>query len=144
MVNSTCEFYDIISAIFDLGKETCTFLPFFYAFTGCDTVSSFFSKGKCRAWDAWHQSEQKDVLTKASTELGKKPSTLSLDQINVLEKFVLEIYTVRKEDSLIQARLDKFMMSTDNDLRKLAPSREALIYHKSEHAIKLVIYGQTR
>ena len=68
-------------------------------------------------------------MTKASTELGKKPSRLSLDQINVLEKFVLEIYTVPKMDSLIQARLDKFMMSTDNDLRKLPPSREALIHH---------------
>ena len=56
------------------------------------------------------------------SELGNKPSRLSLDQINVLEKFVLEIYTVPKMDSLIRARLDKFMMSTDNDLRKLPPS----------------------
>ena len=63
MVNSACEYYDVISAIFDLGKETCNSLPFFYAFTGCDTVSRFFSKGKCRACDAWHQSKQKDVLT---------------------------------------------------------------------------------
>ena len=77
-------------------------------------------------------------------ELQNKPSRLSLDQKNVLEKFALEIYAVCKVDSLTQAHLDKFMMSTDNDLRKLAPSREALIYHKSEHAIKLVIYGQTR
>ena len=61
MVNSPCEYYDVISAIFDLRKETCNALPFFYAFTRCDTVSSFFSEGKCRAWDAWHQSEQKDV-----------------------------------------------------------------------------------
>ena len=85
-------------------------VSFFYAFTGCDTVSSFFSKGKCRAWGAWHQK------TNLFSELGNKPLRLSLDQINVLEKFVLEIYTVRKVDSLTQVRLDKFMMSTDNDL----------------------------
>ena len=66
----------------------------FYAFTRCDTVSSFFSKGKWRAWDAWHQSEQKDILTNVFSELGNKPSRLSLDQINVLKKFVLEIYAV--------------------------------------------------
>ena len=129
MVKSACEYYDVISAIFDLGKETCNALSFFNAFTGCDTVSSFFSKGKCRPWDAWHQSEQKDVLSNLFSELGNKPSRISLDQINMLEKFVLEIYAVRKVDSLTQARLDKFMMSTDNDLQKLLPSREALIHH---------------
>ena len=100
MVNSACEYYDVISAIFDLGKETCNALSFFNAFTGCDTVSSFFSKGKCRPWDAWHQSEQKDVLSNLFSELGNKPSRISLDQINMLEKFVLEIYAVRKVDSL--------------------------------------------
>ena len=52
MVNSACEYYDVISAIFDLGKETCNILTFFNAFTRCKTVSSFFSKGNYRAWDA--------------------------------------------------------------------------------------------
>ena len=55
-------------------------------------------------WDAWHQSEQKDVLTNVFSELRNKPLTLSLDQINVLEKFVLDIYAVRKLDSLTQDR----------------------------------------
>ena len=68
-------------------------------------------------------------MTDVFSELGNKPSRLSLDPINALEKFVLEIYAVRKVDSLTQARLDKFMMSTDNDLRKLPHSPEALIHH---------------
>ena len=51
MVNSAHQYY-VISAIVDLGKETCNALPIFYAFTGCDTVSSLFSKRKCRAWEA--------------------------------------------------------------------------------------------
>ena len=64
--------------------------------------------------------------------LGNKPSRLSLDQINGLEKFVLEIHAVHKVDSLTQANLDKFMMSTDNDLQKLPPSQEALIHHTKQ------------
>ena len=56
MVNSVCQ-YDIIGIVRAFGKETCDALPFFYAFTGCDTVSSFFSKDKCRAWDVWQNSE---------------------------------------------------------------------------------------
>ena len=47
----------------------------------------------------------------------------------MLEKFVLEIYAVRKVDSLTQVRLDKFLMSTGNDLRKFPPNRQALIHH---------------
>ena len=77
----------------------------------------------------YYQSNQKDALTNVFSELGNKPSRHLLDQINVLEKFVLEICDVRKVDSLTQARLDKFMTSTDNDLRKLRPCRAALIHH---------------
>ena len=29
MVNSACEYYDVNSAIFDLGKEKCNAVPFF-------------------------------------------------------------------------------------------------------------------
>ena len=66
------------------------------------------------------------------SELENKPLRLSLDQINVLEKFNYEIYVVHKVGSLTQARLDKFMMSKDNNLRKLPSSQEASIYHKKQ------------
>ena len=36
-----------------LGAEKAYFLPVFHAFTGCDTVSAFHSKGKNTAWDTW-------------------------------------------------------------------------------------------
>ena len=62
-------------------------------------------------------------------ELQNKPSRLSLDQKNILEKFALEIYAVCKVDSLTQTHLDKFMMSTDNDPQKLPTSREASIHY---------------
>ena len=41
MVNSACEYYDVISAIFDLGTETCNALSFFYVFTGSETACNF-------------------------------------------------------------------------------------------------------
>ena len=36
-----------------LGEEICMALPFWYAFTGCDTVSQFAGRGKKTAWKAW-------------------------------------------------------------------------------------------
>ena len=36
-----------------LGDDVCAALPFWYAFTGCDTVSSFGGRGKKLCWDVW-------------------------------------------------------------------------------------------
>ena len=110
-------------------------MPFHFVMHSLDVnlMWSFFSKGKFRALNAFHQSEHKYVLTNGFPKLGNKPSRLSLDQINILEKIFLEIYAVQKVDSLTQARLDKFLMSTKNNLRKLPPSREAL-FHRTKRA----------
>ena len=43
-VNATCAF---------LGPQKSRALPMFHSFTGCDTTSCFFGKGKKSAWDAW-------------------------------------------------------------------------------------------
>ena len=37
----------------NLGDDMCAALPFWYAFTGCDTVSSFCGRGKKICWNAW-------------------------------------------------------------------------------------------
>ena len=36
-----------------LGLEKSTALPIFHSFTGCDTTSAFFGKGKRSAWEVW-------------------------------------------------------------------------------------------
>ena len=39
--------YNVLSLIWDLTIDVCKALPYFYAFTRCDTMSSFNGKGKC-------------------------------------------------------------------------------------------------
>jgi uncharacterized ParB-like nuclease family protein len=41
--------HDIVRSLGPRSKA----LPFFHAFTGCDTVSAFVGKGKKTAWQAW-------------------------------------------------------------------------------------------
>ena len=82
MVNSNQEYYNITAAVDLLGTDTCKALPFLYAFSGCDIVSSFFSKGKCKAWDAWQQSVNKDELTDLFIKLGDKPAGVTSDQMS--------------------------------------------------------------
>ena len=57
------KYYNIREITKSLGKEVCLALPFFYCLTGCDTVSSLNGKGKCKAWDAWFNSNNKDEFT---------------------------------------------------------------------------------
>ena len=128
MIQSNPPYYDITSAAQILGKEICDVLPFMYAFSGCDIVSSFFSKSKYKAWDVWQQSKQKDELSLFFSELGKEPNDITSTQIDKLEKYVLDLYNIR-EDTLAKGRMDRFEMSTDNDIRKLPPCKDALLQH---------------
>ena len=50
-------------------------------------------------------------------------------QLKKIEEFVCLVYGVSEKNSLGAHRLSKFQKSTDDDLRKLPPSREALWQH---------------
>ena len=79
-------------------------------------------------YDVWLLSVYKDELTEVFIQLGKSPAEITSDQIDILERYMLEVYGSRAT-SLADARLDKFNKSTDNDLRSLPPSRDALRQH---------------
>ena len=59
LINSD-KYYDIKTIIRALGPDICRALLFFYALSGCDIVSSFFGKGKCKMFDVWLHSINKD------------------------------------------------------------------------------------
>ena len=63
-------------------------LPYFYAFTECDTVSSFNGKGKCTFFDTWMESEKKSDLAKTFIKLGNMPESINSDDKNILEFLV--------------------------------------------------------
>ena len=44
-------YYDMRTMILALDHAIYVSFPFFYVFTGCDTVSSFYSNEKCKRWD---------------------------------------------------------------------------------------------
>ena len=115
-------------------------LPFFYAFTECDTVFSFYDKGKCKAYDVWVKSERKDDFTDVFAEFGEKPTNVTSDHIELLESFVLQLYGSR-HGTLGAARLDKFKKSTYNDLRLLPPSKDALCQHIYISIVLLIKLG---
>ena len=122
------KYYNIVEISKSLGKEVCLALPFFYCLTGCDTVSSLTGKGKCKGWDTWFNSKNKDEFTNVFKELGNQPKEITSYQMDKVEEFIRLLYAV-SETSLAADRLKKFQKSTDDDLRKLPPSKEALLQH---------------
>ena len=96
--------------------------------TGCDTVSSLTGKRKCKAWDTWFNSKNKDEFTSVFNELGNQPVEITAAQLDKLEEFLRQLYSIT-ENSLGAHRLSKFQKSTDDDLRKLLPSKEAFLQH---------------
>ena len=86
-------FYNTNKIAEELGERKCRALPFFYALTGCDIVSSFFNQGKCKFWDQWTESREEEPLTTVFMELSDKANALTEEQISVIEQFTGFVYS---------------------------------------------------
>ena len=82
-------YYGIRAIIQELESNICRALPFFYTLSGCDTVSSFYGKGKCKSYEVWLKSSQKDDLTEVFIQLGETPAEVTPNMMKVLESYVL-------------------------------------------------------
>ena len=71
-----------------LGEEICRAVLFWYAFTGCDTVSQFLGKGKKTAWNTWGRF-MKAAETSLRLSCVSKPSE---SDIKIIENFVVLMY----------------------------------------------------
>ena len=65
-INSICH---------SLGKNKSLALPVFHSFTGCDTTSGFFGKGKKSAWETWKCYPD---VTEVFTHMAPSPWTMAL------------------------------------------------------------------
>ena len=128
---STLSYYNISEIATQYGDEFSTALPFMYGFSGCDTVSSFFGMGKCKWFDNWIESQKKDVLTSVFQQLGDTPTELTSQHLEILEKFVMNVYYPTKSSvkDLDVERMNHFSRLPNSDLRSIPPSRLGLLEH---------------
>ena len=127
LINSEI-YYGIRAIIQEVESNICDALPFSYALSGCNTASSLYRKVKCKAYDVWLKSSQKDDLTEVFIQLGETPAEVTPNMMNILESCVFDLYGF-KHTTLGAAQLDKFNKCTTNDLRSFPPSKEALRQH---------------
>ena len=80
----------------NLGRCKCEALPFFHALTGCDTTSSFCSKGKKSAWEAWQACPN---VTATFQNLSDKPDSINEENFSEVERFIVVLYQKTSEQS---------------------------------------------
>ena len=79
------KYYCIKTIASSIEPNKCKALPFFHAFSGCDTVSSFYGHSKTKIWDAWFKSSNMEQLTDIFIELSKQPKEITNTQIDIIE-----------------------------------------------------------
>ena len=123
-----------------LGRLKCLALLFWYAFTGCDTVSSFNSRGKKTAWVVWAAfPEITDALARLSLRItiNDEESVLLL-----LERFVVLLYDRRGSSmSVNDARRWVFTMK-GRSIENCPPTSDALLQHIRRAVLQSICWRQ--
>ncbi|ELU01310.1 hypothetical protein CAPTEDRAFT_215858 [Capitella teleta] len=107
----------------NLGPLRSLCLPAFHALSGCDTVSSFFGKGKRSAWQAWQACPG---LTSALLELSSPVSHHFVKRVlPIIETFVTRLYGVESVD-LVNAARKTLFLNKGIQFVQIPPSSDAL------------------
>ena len=84
-------FYSINHIALNIGERTSKALPMFHAFTGCDTTSSFFRKGK-KAWQSWNSYYAVTYAFMAIRNKLFQEIQIESEKFKFLEHFIILIY----------------------------------------------------
>ena len=108
-----------------LGESHALALPAFHVFTGCDSTSSFFRKGKKSAYTVWLSDTSFDTAFLSMT--ARQPD---MEQIKgffpILELFLNNLYSVKSCKTVDEAR---FLLHRGQDFDDMPPSSDALYQH---------------
>ena len=87
-IGENIRYYNVNELCLLLTNDICRALPFFHAFTDCDTTSSFYNHSKFKIFDAWMKYSQKEDVTNVFKELYNEPLSVTENQLDILEKFI--------------------------------------------------------
>ena len=132
------KFFSINDIAKNIGYDICKALPFFHAFSGCDTVSSFFNFGKTKFWDTWIKYQHQELLTKVFQELSNQPKEVTDSHMDIIEDFVKVVYYPHRKnlEELNVERLNHFAHQSDSNLRVISPFRDGLKEHVKRAALQ--------
>ena len=124
-----------------LGIQKSIALPVFHSFTGCDTTSVFFGKGKKSAWEAWKSFPE---VTRAFLYMANHPHTpltIECEHFRLLERFCVVIYDKTSNlESVNEARKD-LLCQKSRTMETIPPSQDARLQHCKRVAYQAGIWS---
>ncbi len=115
--------HDISAAI---GTQKSLSLPFFHAYTGCDTVSAFHSIGKKTAWGTWCSFPE---VTEAFRLLVEGPTEISDETMQLIERFTVLLYDRTSESNSVNEVRKHLFTAKGRTLQNIPPTLSALEQH---------------
>ncbi|XP_030848031.1 uncharacterized protein LOC115918836 [Strongylocentrotus purpuratus] len=106
-----------------LGDQISDAIVGLHPFTGCDSVSALYGRGKTKPFTLMSQTTK---FIKAFQELGKA-FTLTDDLVSTLEEFVCKLYGMKEISKVNEARYAFFSMATRQE--DMPPNKDALMKH---------------
>jgi len=115
-----------------LGSDRCKALPFFHAFTGCDTVSSFTGHGKRTAWETWNCFPD---VTDAFLQLSSEPTDVDFATgMSLLQRFVVRLYERSSSKVSVNSLRKHLFTKKGKPMEALPPTEAALLQHSKRAA----------
>ena len=106
-------------------------LPSFHAFTGCDTVSCFYGKGKKIAMDTWNSFPE---VTSAFLSLGNTPAVVDDTCMAILERLMVLLYDRTSAQTAVNDARKQLFVKKGRQFDAIPPTRAALL-ERSKRAV---------
>jgi hypothetical protein len=121
-----------------LSREVVSNMPFFHAFTGCDTVSSFCGIGKRTAWKTWQAYTDVNV---AFAQLSMATSGTVTDEImQCIERYTVLLYDRTSACSGVNDCRRILYTRKNRAIENIPPTSDALLQHTKRAALQAHIW----
>ena len=107
-----------------LSKQKYLTLLFWYAFTGCDTVSSFNGRGRKTAWNVL---EAFPEITDVFARLSLSSADIADDDLTLSEKFVVLLYDRIASTASVNGARHSFFTKKGRSSNNYPPTLNALL-----------------
>ena len=121
-----------------LRTEICDSIPFFHAFTGCDTGSSFNGIGKKKAWNVWMKYRVvDDIFNRLSTATD---STVDDASFETIQRFVVLLYDQSSDISRVNECRRILFTKRNRPIDNIPPTADALLQHLKRATLQAKIW----
>ncbi|KAG1672156.1 hypothetical protein GQR58_016107 [Nymphon striatum] len=136
-------FLKLVAICASLGNETTCSLPAFHAYSGCDTTSSFFGKGKMRVWNAWKNYPSASRAFIYIFDNPFAPVDLSSQHFKDIERLTVILYDKTSTLEFVN-ECRKQLFAQRGNLESIPPTQDALLLHVQRTAYQTGILATCR